>query len=52
MRKIVYDWGQIISGLTVSVGVIVEVIYRADIGFVLVTMGGLFWGIMTKLKGE
>lgn len=47
-----WDLGQIISGVAVIIGVAVEFGFRADIGFVLISLGGLSWGIFTKLKGK
>ena len=47
-----WDYGQFFSGLFVIVGVGIEVIYQADIGFVFITLGALAWGIFTKLKGH
>lgn len=47
-----WDYGQLISGFAVIAGIMIEVVYVADIGFVLITGGALFWGIFTKLKGR
>ena len=50
MKK--WDYGQWISGFAVITGIIIEIIYKADIGFIFITGGALAWGIFTKLKGR
>lgn len=47
-----WDVGQWVSGACVVAGVIIEIIMQAHLGFLLITVGGLSWGISTKLKGK
>ncbi len=47
-----WDFGQMLSGVAVIIGIAVEFGFKADIGFVLISGGGLAWGIFTKLKGR
>lgn len=44
--------GQWFSGVCVVIGVAIEIIMRAHLGFVLITLGGLGWGMFTKFKGK
>lgn len=46
------DIGQWISGACVVAGAVIEIVMRAHAGFILITIGGLSWGIFTKLKGK
>lgn len=47
-----WDIGQVVSGICVIIGVAIEIVMRAHLGFVLITLGGLGWGIFTKFKGR
>lgn len=44
--------GQFGSMCLLIVGLVVEVYMKAHIGFILLTAGGLVWGISTKLRGK
>jgi len=47
-----WDIGQWVSGICVIIGVVIEIVMRAHLGFVLITVGGLGWGMFTKFKGK
>lgn len=47
-----WDIGQWVSGICVITGVAIEIVMRAHLGFVLITLGGLGWGMFTKFKGK
>lgn len=47
-----WDIGQWVSGACVLAGVVIEIVMRAHLGFVLITIGGLSWGMFTKFKGK
>jgi len=51
-RKRWTDLGQIISGVLVVIGIGIEVVMRAHLGFIFITLGGFSWGLFTKLKGH
>jgi len=44
--------GQYGSMLILIVGIAIEVLARAHVGFVLITIGGLLWGVSTKIRGK
>ena len=46
-------WGEIIqlSGMIfLVIGIIIEIIYKADIGFITITVGSLLYAVGTKIK--
>ncbi len=43
---------QTICVIIVSVGIVIEIYYGADIGFVCITAGGLAFGISTKIQSR
>lgn len=47
-----WDAGQWVSGFLLIAGIFIELIYQADTGFICISVGGLAWGIFTKLKGR
>jgi len=44
--------GQYLSMLILIVGIVIEIHYKAHAGFVSITVGGLLWGISTKIRGR
>ncbi len=44
--------GQYVSMVILMVGIGIEIYYRAHIGFVCITAGGLLWGVATKIRGK
>jgi len=46
---IIGQWG---SGFLLLVGITIELIYGAHIGFIAISTGGLGWGIFTKIRGR
>ena len=44
--------GQYGAGLFLVAGIVVEIIYEAHCGFILISTGGLLWGIFTKIRGR
>ena len=51
-KEVIGDIGQYISGFLVLAGIIIELIFRAHIGFLCISAGGLLWGVSTKIKGH
>lgn len=51
-RELVGVVGQYGSGCLLIAGLIVECVCRAHIGFILLTAGGLLWGVSTKIRGK
>lgn len=49
-RETIGNAGQWFSGLMVLVAIIMEVIYKADVWLVVMTIGSFGWGISTKVK--
>jgi len=44
--------GQYGSGVLLLIGIVIEIAYGAHIGFIAISMGGLGWGICTKIRGK
>jgi len=42
--------GQWLALIASSGGIIIEIIYEADVGFLCITSGSVLWGLFTKLK--
>lgn len=51
-REIVGIAGQYGSMCLLVAGLAVEIWMQAHIGFVLLTAGGLLWGLSTKIRGH
>ena len=51
-REIVGIAGQYGSMFLLVIGLTVEIICKAHIGFILLTAGGLLWGVSTKIRGR
>ena len=41
------QWAALVASIG---GILIEISYEADIGFVCITSGSLLWGLFTKLK--
>jgi len=41
---------QLIGSILVLSGIIIEIIYRADLGFLAITIGSFIWAIGTKIS--
>jgi hypothetical protein len=44
--------GQYCSMIAVTAGIVVEILMKAHCGFVFITIGGLMWGVFTKIRGK
>ena len=44
--------GQYVSMVVLMVGIGIEISYKAHVGFICITIGGLIWGIATKIRGK
>jgi len=44
--------GQYGSGCLLLIGIIIELLCHAHLGFIFISTGGLMWGIATKLVGH
>ena len=44
--------GQYLSMFVLIAGIGIEIHYKADAGFLCLTIGGLLWGVMTKIRGK
>lgn len=44
--------GQYGSMVVLIGGIVVEIIIGAHLGFILITAGGLLWGVSTKIRGR
>ena len=42
--------GQWLALIATSGGIIIEILYEADVGFLCITSGSVLWGLFTKLK--
>ena len=42
--------GQWLALIATSGGIIIEILYEADVGFLCITSGSVFWGLFTKMK--
>lgn len=51
-RKTIGDLIQLIGVLLLGAGVVCEIIYMADIYYVVITVGAVVFTIGTKIKGE
>lgn len=43
---------QIISIIACCIGILIEFLYFAELGFLLITFGGVMFGISTKIRKE
>lgn len=43
---------QLVCVMAVSMGIVIEAFYGADIGFILITTGSLAFGISTKIHNR
>ena len=43
---------QLLAVIMVSAGITFEVIYKAPLGYLAITVGALIFAISTKMKGE
>lgn len=44
--------GQWLAFFTCIIGLYIEIVYEADYGFVMITLGSLLFAAMTKIKHE
>lgn len=44
--------GQYSSMVIVVAGIVVEIVMRAHLGLIFITIGGLAWGLFTKIRGK
>lgn len=51
-RTLIGDIIQVVSGLLVLYGIVIEKQFQAHWGFVLITVGGFLWGLSVKIKGR
>ena len=49
-NAIIGNLGQWVACCAISVGIFLEVLYRANIGYVAITGGSLLFAIFTKVK--
>ena len=52
LKKIYGDLIQLIGIVMLGVGVACEIIYRADVFYILITLGAIIFSIGTKIKGH
>lgn len=50
MRYVIGSIGQYVGLVFLSAGCVIEIIYKADIGFIFLTFGSLFFTVFTKIK--
>jgi len=41
---------QLIGSILVLSGIIIEIVYRADVGFLAITIGSFMWAVGVKLS--
>lgn len=44
--------GQYGSMGVLTIGICIELIMAAHVGFIFITIGGLLWGVATKIRGR
>ena len=50
LRKTVSDLGQWFGGMLVALGIIIELEFKAPLGFLIITIGSFGFAIATKFK--
>jgi len=44
------EYIQVIGSILVLSGIIIEIVYRADLGFLTITVGSFMWAVGVKLS--